>query len=61
LSTSGPSGAALARCCLLDQIEGADEDTREDLRRIIVGIPSEADPADPAAREYRKRLATALY
>jgi putative thioredoxin len=46
---------------LLAEIEGADADTREDLRRAIVGILSEADPADPAAREYRKRLAAALY
>jgi putative thioredoxin len=45
---------------LLDTIAAADEDTREDLRRAIVGILSE-DPADPAAREYRRRLATALY
>jgi putative thioredoxin len=46
---------------LLREIEGAEEDSREDLRRTIVGILSEADPADPAAREYRKRLAAALY
>jgi putative thioredoxin len=46
---------------LLAAIEGADEETREDLRRAIVGILSELDPADPVAREYRKRLATALY
>ena len=32
-----------------------------DLRRAIVGILSEADPGDPTAREYRRRLATALY
>lgn len=46
---------------LLGEIEGADEGTREDLRRTIVGILSEADPADPMAREHRKRLAAALY
>jgi putative thioredoxin len=46
---------------LLREIEGADEDTREDLRRAVVGILSEADPADPVAREYRKRLAATLY
>jgi putative thioredoxin len=46
---------------LLEEIEGADEETREDLRRAIVGILSEADPADPTAREYRKRLGAALY
>jgi putative thioredoxin len=46
---------------LLDEIRDADEETREDLRRAIVGILSEADPADPTAREYRRRLAAALY
>jgi putative thioredoxin len=46
---------------LLVEVEGADADTREDLRRAIVGILSELDPADPAAREYRRRLAAALY
>jgi putative thioredoxin len=46
---------------LLEELGGADEDNREDLRRTIVGILSELDPGDPTAREYRKRLATALY
>ncbi len=46
---------------LLEEIEGADEGAREDLRRAIVGIISAADPADPVGREYRKRLAAALY
>jgi putative thioredoxin len=46
---------------LLGEIENAGEEEREELRRAIVGILSEADPADPVAREYRKRLAAALY
>ena len=46
---------------LLDAIPDADEQTREDLRRAIIGILSDGDQADPAAREYRRRLATALY
>lgn len=46
---------------LLDAIADADADTREQLRRVIVGILSEAPPDDPTAREYRRRLATALY
>jgi putative thioredoxin len=46
---------------LLEEIQQADEDDREELRRAIVGILSEADPADPVGREYRKRLAAALY
>lgn len=52
---------AVALDALLGEIPAADEETREDLRRAIVGILSEADPADPTAREYRKRLAAALY
>jgi putative thioredoxin len=36
------------------------EDLRDLLRRAIVGILSEADPGDPAARAYRRRLAAAL-
>ncbi len=46
---------------LLEELRDADEDAREDLRRVIVGILSEADPADPIGPKYRKRLATALY
>lgn len=46
---------------LLDAIGDADEKTREDLRRAAIGILSESDQADPTAREYRRRLATALY
>jgi putative thioredoxin len=34
---------------------------RELLRRAIVGALSEAAPDDPTAREYRRRLAIALY
>ena len=36
------------------------EELRELLRRAIVGVLSEADPADPAARAYRRRLSAAL-
>jgi putative thioredoxin len=46
---------------LLAELASAEEGTREDLRRAIVGLLSEADPGDPAARDYRKRLAAALY
>ena len=43
-----------------DERDGAGEDTRDLLRRAIVGILSELDPADPGARAYRRRLAAAL-
>jgi putative thioredoxin len=33
---------------------------RDQLRRAIVGILSELDPTDPAARAYRRRLSAAL-
>ncbi|HEX7279866.1 MAG TPA: thioredoxin [Solirubrobacterales bacterium] len=36
------------------------EDLRDLLRRAVVGILAELDPGDPAAREYRRRLAAAL-
>jgi putative thioredoxin len=38
----------------------APEDIRDLLRRAVVGILSELDPADPTARAYRRKLATAL-
>jgi putative thioredoxin len=38
----------------------APEDARELLRQAIVGVLSEVDPADPAARAYRRRLSAAL-
>jgi putative thioredoxin len=55
------AGQKAALDALLEEVPNADEETREDLRRAIVGILSEADPADPAAREYRKRLSATLY
>jgi putative thioredoxin len=60
----GDRAAALDR--LLEELAGigadgdAPEDRRDLLRRAIVGILSEGDPADPAAREYRRRLSAAL-
>jgi len=55
----GDREAALG--ALLAEIPDADEETREQIRRAVVGVLSELDPADPTAREYRKRLAAALY
>jgi putative thioredoxin len=46
---------------LLQQVGAGDEDTRELLRRAIVGVLSEMDPGDPTAIQHRRRLATALY
>jgi putative thioredoxin len=46
-----------------DEAAGLDlspQEVRDLLRRAIVGIVNEGDPADPSAREYRRRLAAAL-
>jgi putative thioredoxin len=45
---------------LLGEIESADEATRDQIRRVIVGILSDLDPGDPIARAYRRKLSTAL-
>lgn len=45
---------------LIAQLAAAEDSAREDLRRAIVGILSELDPADPSAHAYRRKLATAL-
>ena len=34
---------------------------RDDLRRVVVGILDELGPSDPTARDYRRKLASALY
>jgi putative thioredoxin len=42
--------------------DGFDQgELREQLRRAIVGVLSEAPPDDPSTRTYRRRLATAFY
>jgi putative thioredoxin len=46
---------------LLAQLEDAEDGARDDLRRVIVGALAELEPGDPVAREYRRRLAAALY
>jgi putative thioredoxin len=45
---------------LLAELPGAAGETREEIRRAIVGILSDVDPGDPSARAYRRRLAAAL-
>jgi len=45
---------------LIAQLAGADDPARDDLRRAIVGILSDLDPADPAGRTYRRKLSAAL-
>jgi putative thioredoxin len=51
----------LAELAALGEANGdAPEGARDLLRQAIVGILSEVDPADPGAREYRRKLAAAL-
>jgi putative thioredoxin len=45
---------------LIEQLALADDSTRDDLRRAIVGILSDLDPGDPTARAYRRRLSAAI-
>jgi len=45
---------------LLEILGGAEDANRDDLRRAIVGILSDLDPADPVARAYRRELSAAL-
>ncbi len=45
---------------LLGELDGAPDEVRDLLRRAIVGIISELDPADPTARAYRRKLSAAL-
>ena len=45
---------------LLDAFPSADG-AKDDLRRIVVGILDELGVDNPLAREYRRRLAAALY
>jgi putative thioredoxin len=52
--------ALLGELASLPKGDGSDPDTRELLRQAIVGLLSDLDPADPAARAYRRQLATAL-
>jgi putative thioredoxin len=47
---------------LLDSLSqnGSDASQRDLLRKAIIGILSDLDPADPTAREYRRKLSAAL-
>jgi putative thioredoxin len=45
---------------LLEELATAENATRDDLRRAIIGILSDLDPGDPTARAYRRRLSAAL-
>jgi putative thioredoxin len=46
---------------LLEAMPSAEDETREQLRRAVVGILTELPQDDPTAASYRRRLAKALY
>ena len=46
---------------LLTALAGAEDGRREEIRRAVVGALAGLEPGDPQAREYRRRLAAALY
>jgi putative thioredoxin len=46
---------------LLQSAFEEDEQHRDPIRRVMVAIFTELGPEDPLAREYRRRLSTALY
>jgi putative thioredoxin len=46
---------------LLSELESADGDAREEVRRIMVALFGELGQEHPLAVRYRRRLATALY
>jgi putative thioredoxin len=52
---------AVALDALFDAFADAGEETREQIRRAIVGVLAEFEPGDEAAVRYRRRLSTALY
>jgi putative thioredoxin len=46
---------------LMQSLETAEDGTRDELRRVIVGVLDDLGVEHPLAREFRRRLAAALY
>jgi putative thioredoxin len=46
---------------LIAAMPGSDEERKDRLRKVVVGVLDELGPADPLAREARRKLASALY
>jgi putative thioredoxin len=46
---------------LLEALTQSDDGAREDLRKVVVGVLDDLGVEHPLAREYRRRLASALY
>ena len=45
---------------LIEALDGAEDENRDDLRQAIVGVLTDLDPADPTARAYRRKLSAVL-
>jgi putative thioredoxin len=62
-----PALDALERGDVQGALEGfvsaldGDEERRDEIRKLVVGVLDELGPEHPLAREYRRRLAAALY
>jgi putative thioredoxin len=46
---------------LMSRLDDADADRREEIRRLMVDLFGELGPDHPLAKQYRRRLATALF
>jgi len=46
---------------LIAAIAAGDQDRKDELRKIVVGVLDDLGPAHPLARDARRKLATALY
>ena len=46
---------------LIEAIAAGDEERKDELRKVVVGVLDELGPADPLARDARRKLASALY
>jgi putative thioredoxin len=46
---------------LLAALDGSEDGDREDIRKAIVGALTELGTDDPRTRDYRRRLAAAIY
>ena len=46
---------------LLEELDDADAEEREEIRRLLVALFGELGQDDPVAARYRRRLAAALY
>jgi putative thioredoxin len=59
--TTANGNGAVGNAANGDGAEEIDPDERRDLiRRAIIGVLADLDPADPTAREYRRKLSAAL-